>query len=108
MLIDLPDTAVRLRAGRLPPAVLEAHFRLSTVYVERAPDRPGVMAVDLGERGIWTPAFSSLERLETHAGECDYLSLSGADLLTQLPPGVGVALDPHDDHAVALPPPKPG
>ncbi len=105
-LIDLPDTAARLRAGRLQPAVLEAYFGMSTVYVERAPNRPGVMAVDLGERGVWTPAFSSLERLETHVGECDYLSLSGADLLAQLPPGVGVVLDPRDDHTVALPPRK--
>jgi hypothetical protein len=107
-LIDLPDTAARLRVGRLQPAVLEAHFHLSTVYVERAPNRPGVMVVDLGERGVWAPAFSSLERLETHVGECDYLSLSGADLLAQMPPGVGVVLDPRDDHTVALSPRKSG
>ena len=88
-MIDLPDTAARRRAGRLQPAVLEAHFGMSTVCVERAPNRPGVVAVDLGERGVWTPAFSSLERLETHVGECDYLSLSGADLLSWYPGQAG-------------------
>jgi len=82
-MIDLSDTAVRFRDGRLQPTVLEAHFRLATIYVQRAPEHPGVMVVDLGERGIWTPVFSSLERLGAFAGEYNYLSLSGLDLLAQ-------------------------
>ena len=28
-MVDLPDTAVRFRGGRLQPTILEAHFRLS-------------------------------------------------------------------------------
>ncbi|WP_158309637.1 SseB family protein [Saccharopolyspora spinosa] len=42
--------------------------------------------------------FSQWERLAAHAGECDYLATTGADFLDLVPEGVGVMLDPADEH----------
>jgi hypothetical protein len=42
--------------------------------------------------------FSTLERLAAHAGECDYFATTGADLLELVPPGVGLMVDPDDQH----------
>ena len=86
-----------LRAGTLPASAFETVFRRATVYAERPPN-PGLMVVDVSERGRWAPVFSSLDRLAAHAGECDYQAMSGADLLELLPPATGVILDPRDEH----------
>ncbi|GHG33368.1 MULTISPECIES: hypothetical protein [Amycolatopsis] len=46
--------------------------------------------------------FSSLDRLAAHAGECDYLSTTGADFMQMVPTGVGVMVDPDDDHHIPV------
>ena len=38
--------------------------------------------------------YSSLEALAAQAGECDWASAPGADLLELVPPGYGVVVDP--------------
>ncbi|MFE3856650.1 SseB family protein [Streptomyces griseorubiginosus] len=64
----------------------------STVYCVR-PDRPGVFVADAGD-GQVVGVCTSLPELARFAGECDWFSTTGADLLSQLPPGVDIVLDP--------------
>ncbi|MGI8311833.1 SseB family protein [Saccharopolyspora hattusasensis] len=78
-----------------------AAFAKTTVYAQRTP-RPGVWVAEAAGRGRWTSVFSRLERLAAHAGECDYLAASGADVLELVPEGVGVMLDPDDEHRFPL------
>ncbi|WP_051736243.1 SseB family protein [Amycolatopsis rifamycinica] len=72
-------------------------FAGATVYAERT-QPPAVLVTDLGERGRWMVVFSTLERLAAHSGECAYFATTGADLLELVPPGVGVMVDPDDEH----------
>ena len=67
------------------------------VYVQR-PTAPGLLVSDLGVRGRWMAAFSTLSRLVRYVGECDYFVATGADVLELIPPGVGLMLDPDDAH----------
>lgn len=69
-----------------------------TVVFARRPERPALLVADLGDQGRWMVAFSTVERLAAYAGECDYFSTSGADLLELIPPGVGLMVDPGDEH----------
>jgi UDP-N-acetyl-D-mannosaminuronic acid transferase (WecB/TagA/CpsF family) len=62
------------------------------------PERPALLVTDLGERGRWMVVFSTLERLAAHSGECDYFATTGADLLELVPTGIGLMVDPDDDH----------
>lgn len=89
--------AQRVWAGALPPEEFHAVFAVSVVWAKRPP-RPGVLVTEIPGRGAWTLTFSSLERLAAHSGECDYLSTTGADLLDLVPFGVGVMVDPDDEH----------
>lgn len=72
-------------------------FTGSTVICQR-PGHPALLVTELGDRGRWTVAFSTAARLATHAGECDYFSTTGADLLELIPPGIGLMVDPDDAH----------
>ncbi|WP_125677260.1 SseB family protein [Amycolatopsis sp. WAC 04182] len=72
-------------------------FATATVYARRL-RRTALLVTELGERGRWTVVFSSLDRLALHAGECDYLSATGADFMELVPEGVAVMVDPDDDH----------
>ncbi|WP_218952256.1 SseB family protein [Amycolatopsis anabasis] len=74
-----------------------AAFVEATVYAQR-PERPGVLVADVPGRGLWTVVFSRLERLAAYAGECEYLSTTGADFLDLVPDGVAVMVDPDDEH----------
>lgn len=76
-------------------------FAEATVYAQRTP-RPGMWVAEVAGRGRWTLVFSSLERLAAHAGECDYLATSGADVLELVPEGVGVMLDSDNEHRFPL------
>lgn len=88
-------------AGRRAYEEFHAEFAASIVYAQRPP-RPGVLVTDIGERGRWTVVFSRHERLAAHAGQCDYLATTGADFLELVPEGVGVILDPDDQHRFPL------
>jgi len=93
----LAVVAQEVRDGTRGPGELTDVFAGVVVYAQR-PEQPGLWVTDLGERGRWMVVFSTLERLARHAGECDYLSTTGADLLELVPPGIGLMVDPHDDH----------
>lgn len=72
-------------------------FATATVFARR-PRRTALLVTELGERGRWTVVFSSLDRLAMHAGECDYLSATGADFMELVPEGIAVMVDPDDEH----------
>lgn len=81
----------------------DAGFARATVFVQRLPDRPGVVASVLPGKGRWVLAFSTLQRLANHCGDAQWLlSTTGADLLTQLPHGLGVLVDIGDEHGLPL------
>lgn len=84
-------------AGEKPLKAMHAAFAKAIVYVRR-PGNPGVFVTQVPGQGRWTLAFSSLERLAAHAGGCEYVSMPGADLLGLVPAGVGVMVDPADEH----------
>ena len=101
---DVGETEVRLAvvarevwSGSRGPGDFIDVFAGALVYAQRPP-QPGLLVIDLGERGRWMVVFSTLERLARHAGECDYFATTGADLLELVPPGVGVMVDPDDEH----------
>ncbi|MGH3906452.1 MAG: hypothetical protein ACRDTE_20070 [Pseudonocardiaceae bacterium] len=105
--VQLVLVAREVRAGLRPPADFDAAFAEATIYAQRAPDRPGVMLADLPGKGRWVLVFSTPERLARCVGDCAWLSTTGADLLKQLPVGLGVLLDIQDTHLLPLlPQPK--
>lgn len=89
-----------VRAGRRHPAMFRRVFGEAAVYCQR-PERPGVLIAEVAG-GRWVGVFSTLERLGCFAGECDWQAMTGADLLSQLPEGVGVLLDPQDEHVIPV------
>lgn len=99
---ELVSVAGEVRVARQRPEAFDAAFAEATVFVQRLRDRVGVMTADLPDRGRWVLAFSTLPRLASYAGGVSWLSTSGADLLDQLPPGVGVLLDVQDAHGLPL------
>ncbi|MFT7869742.1 MULTISPECIES: hypothetical protein [Amycolatopsis] len=88
-------------AGRRSLHEFDPVFARATVYGRR-PARPGVETVDIVGRGRWTFVFSTPQRLATHFGDCDVYATTGADLLGQLPIGIGVMLDPGDEHRLPI------
>lgn len=91
-----------VRAGQETPAAFDAAFMRATVYVERQPSRPGVVARRMPGKGSWVLAFSTEQRLGQACGEVAWLSTTGADLLDLLPRGLGVLLDVADPHGLPL------
>lgn len=91
-----------IRAGVQTPDAFDTEFARATVFVQRLPDRPGVLASVLPGKGRWVLAFSTLQRLASHCGDAHWLSTSGADLLKQLPHGLGVLVDIGDEHGLPL------
>lgn len=55
-------------------------------------------------KGDWVVVFSTLDQLRAFAGDSAWMSLTGTDLWGLLPVGIGVAVDPLDQHGMALPP----
>jgi hypothetical protein len=88
-------------AGRRGLPEFDPLFAQATVYGRR-PARPGVETVDVPGRGRWTFVFSTPQRLAAHFGDCDFYATTGADLLEQLPIGIGVMLDPDDEHRLPI------
>ncbi|MFI0467190.1 SseB family protein [Saccharopolyspora sp. 5N102] len=100
---ELVVVAREVCAGQRPLKAFYAAFAQAVVFAQR-PEKPGVFVTDIGRRGRWTLAFSSSERLAARAGECDYMSMPGADFLELVPAGVGVMVDPDDEHRLPLQP----
>jgi SseB protein N-terminal domain len=86
-------------------AELSPDFETATLYVQRVPrpsGRPAVAAFGPPGAG-YVAMFSSAATLELHAGECDWASATGRDLLQLVPDGYGIVLDPAGPHAAVLP-----
>lgn len=96
-----------VRAGQREPDAFDAEFAHATVFVQRLPDRPGVVASVLPGKGRWVLAFSTPQRLARQCGDVPWLGATGADLLQQLPHGLGVLVDVGDEHGLPLLP-QPG
>lgn len=94
---ELVVIARAVRAGQLPPDALDSAFDSAIVYAQ-CPPNPGLFVVDVPGYGKWAYVFSTPSRLAAHAGDCQYLSTTGADLLDQAPAGTGIMLDAADDH----------
>jgi hypothetical protein len=101
---ELVRAASDVLAGRATAQELEEVFARSRVCAQR-PASLGVFVVEVAGRGRWAPVFSTPERLARYAGDCEFFVTTGADLVAQLPAGVGVMLDCQDPHGVALTPP---
>lgn len=101
---DLVSTAEAVRAGHRPPSAFVRAFRRSTVYCQASPG--SAVAVDVREvegQGRWLPVFTTLERLGVFVGECDWVSLTGADVRELLPRDISIIVDPQDQHALVVP-----
>jgi hypothetical protein len=90
--LDLSAVAMAVVQQKASPQELLAAWVTATVYCVR-PDRPGVFVADTDD-GQVVGVCTSLQELARFAGECDWFSTTGADLLSQLPPGVDIVLDP--------------
>jgi hypothetical protein len=100
---EVVQVARDVRAGRREPASFDAAFARATVYARRTTgERAGVMVSTLPGKGPWVLAFSTLERFAAFGQDRPWLSTTGADLLAQLPPGIGVLLDVGEDHGLPL------
>ena len=97
----LVTAARQVWAGHRSHEQFHGVFEGAAVYAERTP-RPGVLVWDTVDRGRWTVVFSGLHGLAAHAGECPYLATTGADFLELVPNGVGVMLDPDDEHRLPV------
>lgn len=106
--VSLPEVAGQVWARTKSASAFIRTFHRSTLYLQR-PSGPNVqfLTYDMRDEGHWVLAFSSLNRLGRFAGECDWIALSGHDLLDNLPAETGVMIDIHDDHRLSLPP-QPG
>jgi hypothetical protein len=104
--VDLSAALASWHADAIGAERLQALFDASTVYVQRTrtdDGRPAVVAV--GQPGAGHVAFfSSLESLAAHAGECDWASAPGRDLVDLVPEGYGLVVDPAGSHPAVLPP----
>lgn len=100
----LAAAAKRLRSGTIDPDVFRTVLAEARVCVQ-LPEQPApaLMVADLGARGRWVSVYSTPDRLAASVGEARCLLVTGRDLLAQLPDGVGVVIDPEDEHVVAIP-----
>jgi hypothetical protein len=76
----LVTVARQVAAGQRGPSDFMDVFVNAVVFARRS-QRSALLVTELGERGRWTVVFLSLTRLTAHAGECEYLSTTGADFL---------------------------
>lgn len=100
---DLTAAAAEAASGELPPEAFSEVFLSSEIFCQR-PERPGFLALGEPPDGL-IPVFSAPAQLAAFTGgACDWFSTTGADLLSLVPPGFGLLLDPAADHAVRLDP----
>ncbi|NYI07231.1 SseB family protein [Allostreptomyces psammosilenae] len=110
--VDLGELARRALADELTPGEFRAAFHAARVYCP-APERPGLVPLDLPDGERIVPVFSSPRTLGTLLGAAGrYFSTTGEDLLDLLPEGYDLLLDPGDEtslrlRAAALRPPTP-
>ena len=93
----LAVVAREVRQGDRGPGDFMDVFVGAVVWAQRT-EKPGLLVIDTGSRGRWMPVFSTADRLAAHAGDGYFFSASGAELLSLVPPGIGLMLDPDDEH----------
>jgi hypothetical protein len=94
---ELARVARLVLKGERSPEDFHDVFARAQVFARR-PSVPGLFVSQVPGRGRWTVVFSTLDRLAAREGECDYLSAPGTDVLELVPEGVGVMVDPDDEH----------
>ena len=88
---SLADTARDVALGVADSRRLHEVLLAATVYCERGAD-PGFRALGVPDAGV-VPVFSSVEQLALARGTVGWFSMTGADLLAQLPAGYDLVLD---------------
>jgi hypothetical protein len=88
---SLADTARDVALGVADSRRLHEVLLAATVYCERGAD-PGFRALGVPDSGV-IPVFSSVEQLALARGTVGWFSMTGADLLAQLPAGYDLILD---------------
>jgi hypothetical protein len=88
---SLADTARDVAQGMADSRRLHEVFLVAVVFCERGAD-PGFLALGVPHAGV-VPVFSSVEQLALARGTVPWFSLTGSDLLDQLPPGYDLVLD---------------
>ena len=88
---SLADVARDVALGAVPPARLHEAFLTATVYCQRG-SGPGFRALGAPRAGV-VPVFSSPDQLALASGTVPWFSMTGADLLDQLPAGYDLVLD---------------
>lgn len=99
---DLAMVASLFRGQEVLPAAFMACFKISTIYAVRPP-RPGFMVAAIPRLGRWVRVYSSLDELVEQEGGVNWMGLLGGVALKLVPTGVGMVLDPHREHSVAVP-----
>ena len=88
---SLADVARDVALGAAAPSRLHEVFLAAVVYCERGTD-PGFQALGAPRAGV-VPVFSSPDQLALACGTVPWFSMTGADLLDQLPAGYDLVLD---------------
>ena len=88
---SLADTARDVALGVADFRQLHEALLAAVVFCERGAD-PGFRALGVPQAGI-VPVFTSLEQLALARGAVPWFSLTGTDLLDQLPSGYDLVLD---------------
>lgn len=99
----LVDSAQQL--GRAEIARVEAVRALAraTVFLEQPRTKYASLQVYTIHGDQWVLAFSSLQRLAAARGMCEWISLTGEDLMDNMPPQVNLGIDIQDDHSFFVP-----
>ena len=102
--VDLGAALAAWHADAIDAVQRQAACDVSTVYVQSTTTddgRPAVVAV--GQPGAgYVAFFSSFESLAAHAGECDWASAPGRDLVDLVPEGYGLVVDPAGPHPAVM------
>lgn len=88
---SLADVARDVALGAATPSRLHEVFLRAVVYCERGAN-PGFQALGAARAGV-VPVYSSPDQLALACGTVPWFSMTGADLLDQLPAGYDLVLD---------------
>jgi hypothetical protein len=97
---SLADTARDVALGVADSRRLHEVFLDATVYCERGSD-PSFRALGVPDAGV-VPVFSSVDQLALARGPVRWFSMTGADVLAQLPAGYDLVLDIAGPHPLRL------
>jgi len=99
--VGIVRQAHAVRTGECSLDEFVAALQQETLYVQR-PERPGVFVAELDDGERWVSVFSTPERMALFTGAAEWASLRGDDLMSLLPVGINVVLDPSEPHSVAI------